>query len=121
MKDIFSIYAMGEQIDINSATPIVLKFTLGIPESIGELVVKAREEKMFESLPDLFLRVPELVPFQSEIQNLIVFRSTIPYYTIESRAKAKAGGVTRGIKVVVKIDPREKERHKIIQWVDAIY
>jgi general secretion pathway protein K len=31
LKDIFSIYAMGEQIDINSATPVVLRFTHGIP------------------------------------------------------------------------------------------
>jgi hypothetical protein len=65
--------------------------------------------------------VPELLPFQSEIQNLIVFQSAIPYYTIESRAKVKEGGVARGIKVVVKIGAREKERYKIIQWVDAIY
>jgi len=121
LKDIFSIYSMGEQIDMNSATPVVLRFALGIPESVSQLIVKAREEKMFDSLQDLRLKVPELDPFIPEIQTLIVFRSTLPYYTIESRGKRKEGGATRGLKVIVKIDSKEKEGYKIIQWVDALF
>jgi len=42
---------------------------------------------MFESGPDLFRRVPELIPFQSEIQNLIVFRSA--YLIIQSNRGQK--------------------------------
>jgi len=121
LKDIFSIYSQGEVIDINSATPIVLRFALGIPESVSQAIVQAREEKAFETSTDLRLRVPELIPFLNEIQTLIVFRSTIPYYTIESKAKPKEGGASRGIKAIVKIDAREKERYKVIQWVDALF
>jgi general secretion pathway protein K len=121
LKDIFSIYSLGEQIDINSATAVALRFVLGIPGPVSQRIVTAREEKAFESQQDLLLRVPELAPFIAEIQNVIVFRSTLPYYTIESRAKGKDGGGIRGLKVIVKIDRAEKERYKIIQWVDALY
>ena len=119
LKDLFSIYSLGEQIDINSASPITLKFGLGLAEEVSRLIVKAREEKGFETQQDLLLRVPELSPFMGEIGRLIVFRSTIPYYTIESKAKSKEGGTVRGLKVIVKIDLKEKRGFKIIQWVDV--
>jgi len=120
LKDIFSIYSPMGQIDINSATPAALRAVLGIPSEIARRIVKAREEKTFENQPDLLQRVPELVPFFGEVGTLIVFQSTTPYYTIESRAKNKEGGSNRGLKVVVKIDPKEKKNYKIIQWVDRL-
>jgi general secretion pathway protein K len=120
LKDIFSIYAPGGQIDINSAPYPVLRGVLGIPEEISRLMVKAREEKGFESQQDLLQRVPELANFFGDIGRSITYRSLTPYYTIESRAKAKGGGAVRGLKVIIKIDPKEKEGHKIIQWLDSI-
>lgn len=120
LKDIFSIYAPGDQIDINSAPYPVLRGVLGIPEEISRLMVKAREEKGFESQQDLLQRVPEMANFYGDIGRLITYRSQTPYYTIESRAKTKGGGSVRGLKVIVKIDPKEKEGHKIIQWLDFI-
>jgi general secretion pathway protein K len=120
LKDIFSIYSAGEQIDINSATPIVLRFVLGIPREVSQLIVKAREEKRFEHQQDLLQRVPELSPFMGEIGGFILFRSAIPYYTIESKAKNKEGGSNRGIKTIVKIDRADKNNYKIIQWVDVL-
>ncbi len=120
LKDIFSIYAAGEQIDINSATPVALRFVLGIPEAVARQIVKAREEKRFEQQQDLLQRVPEISPFMGGIANLISFGSAIPYYTIESKARKKEGESNRGIKVIVKIDSADKKKHKIIQWVDAL-
>jgi general secretion pathway protein K len=120
LKDIFSIYSLGEQVDINSATPLVLSVVLGIPNEISQAILKAREEKGFENQQDLLQRVPELSPFIREIGGYIVFRSTIPYYTIESRARFKEGESVRGLKIVVKIDRREKAGHKIIQWLDRL-
>ncbi len=121
LKDIFSIYAPGEQIDINSAVLPVLKVVLGIPFAVARQITAAREEKAFESLPDLQQRVPEIVPFIQNIQRQIVFRATIPYYTIEARAKMKEGGLSRGVKAIIKIDGREKNHHKVIQWMDAVF
>jgi general secretion pathway protein K len=122
LKNIFSIYSPGGQIDINSASPVVLRFVLGIPEEISRLIVKAREEKGFESIQDLRQRVPELsfLPNLGEIEGLMVMRSMTPYYTIESRAKGREGDSVRGIKMIVKIDPKEKKGYKMIQWVDVL-
>ena len=118
LKDLFSIYAPGEQIDINSATLPVLRVVLGIPYEVSRLIVKAREEKGFENQGDLLQRVPELAPFFGEIRGLILFQVVSPYYSIESKAKVKEGESIRGLKVIVKVDPNEKGAHKIIQWVD---
>jgi general secretion pathway protein K len=122
LKDIFSVYAPGEQIDINSASSIVLRFVLGIPDKVALLIVKAREEKAFESLQDLLIRVPEFasLPSVGDIEGLIVTKSMAPYYTIESRAKNKAAGSVRGVKAIVKIDRMDKRGYKIIQWVDTL-
>ena len=67
LKDIFSIYALGEQVDINSATLSVLRVALGIPSGVARGIIKAREEKGFENQQDLLQRVPELGPFFGEI------------------------------------------------------
>jgi len=120
LKDIFSIYAPGEQIDINSAALPVLKIVLGIPHEVSRLIIEARQEKGFENHQDLLQRVPEISPFIGEISRGILFRAPTSYYTIESKAKGKEGGSLRGVKVIVKVDPKEKGRHKIIQWVDAL-
>lgn len=120
LKDLFTIYSFGEQVDINSATPFVLNAVLGIPKEVSQLVVEAREEKGFENQQDLLQRVPELTPFMGEIGKLILFRSTLPYYTIESRARFKEGKTIRGLKTIVKIDLGEKGGYKTIQWVDRL-
>ncbi len=118
LKDIFSIYSFGEQIDMNSATVPVLRVILGVPKHVAQRVVKAREEKTFENQMDLLARVPELQPFMATAP--VTYQSTIPYYTIESRGKSKDQASRRGIKVIVKIDPADKKGYKIIQWVDVL-
>jgi general secretion pathway protein K len=120
LKDIFSIYSFGEQIDINSVTPLVLNVFLGLPQEVSQQVVKAREEKGFDNPQDLIQRVPEISAFLGEMGRFILFQSTIPYYTIESRAKSQEGRSVRALKTIVKIDPREKGGYKIIQWLDSL-
>ncbi len=119
LKDIFSVYALGEQIDINSATLPVLKSALGLPSAVARAVIKAREERGFENQQDLLQRVPEFIPFFGEINRFLLFQSRNPFYTIETQARTKKGESLRGIKAIVKIDSREKEGYKIIQWLDA--
>jgi general secretion pathway protein K len=120
LKDIFSIYSLGEQIDINSATSVVMRVVLGIPDEVSRAIVKAREEKEFEHPQDLLQRVPEVSPLMGEIGKLITIRPSIPYYAIESRGRSKEGGFVRCLKVIIKIDPREKDGYKFIQWVDGV-
>ena len=48
----------------------------------------------------------------------MLFRVMNPYYTVESKGKSKEGSSVRGIRMVVKVDPREKDGFKIVQWLD---
>jgi len=120
LKDIFSLYALGEQIDINSASLPVLRVVLSLPVEVCRQIIKAREDKGFENFPDLLQRIPELSPFSVEVQKLILFGTTNPYYTVEARGKTKEGGAVRGIRAVVKIDSREQDGYKIIRWLDFL-
>ncbi len=122
LKDIFSIYASGEQVDINSASLPVLRVVLGIPGEAAQSIVKAREEKGFKNPQELLQRVPELSTLMGEIGARITYTSTLmkAYYTIESRGKSKEGKAVRGVRVVVKIDRQEKTGYKVIQWIDAL-
>ena len=125
LKDIFSLYAPGEQIDINSASLPVLRAVLRLPSEVAKAIIKAREEKGFQNQQDLLQRVPELSPFIGEITGRVAFSSisnplATAYYTIESRGKSKEGGGVRGLKTIVKIDRTDKKGYKIIQWVDAL-
>ena len=120
LKDIFSIYSAGEQVDINSASVPVLKAALGLSTEAARSILKAREEKVFQNQGDLVLRVPELAPLIGQIGPLIVYQTAIPYYTIEAKGKSKEGGSVQGIKAVVKIDSKEKDGYKILQWVDRL-
>ncbi len=121
LKDIFSIYSLGGQIDVNCATVPVLRVVLGIPKDMAQRIVKAREEKRFEHQQDLLLRVPDLAPFIGEIAGLITYQSTLPYYTIESRGRGKDRTSVRGLKVIVKVDPADDKGYKVIQWVDVLF
>ncbi|MFB3884251.1 MAG: general secretion pathway protein GspK [Thermodesulfobacteriota bacterium] len=120
LKDIFSIYSSGEQIDINSATSVVLRYVLGVPEDVSRPIVKAREEKGFLNQQDLLQRVPEILPFIGEVGKIALYQSITPYYTTESVARSKEGGATRGIKAILKVDPKERKGYKIVQWIDAV-
>ncbi len=126
LKDIFTIYSSGEQIDINSASLPVLRVVLGLPTEVAKALIKTREEKGFQNQQDLVVRVPEIIPLIGEISGRAIFSSpltplTMPYYTIESRGKSKGGAALRGLKTVVKIDPTDKKGYKTIQWVDSIF
>jgi general secretion pathway protein K len=122
LRDIFSIYSSGEQIDINSAPLVTLKIVLGIPNEIAEAIIKAREEKGFQNQQDLLQKVPELSQFIGQMA--VTFSSTTPsavaYYTIESRGKSKEEKAVRGLKTIVKIDRQEKTGYKVIQWIDTL-
>ncbi|MGQ9509345.1 MAG: general secretion pathway protein GspK [Thermodesulfobacteriota bacterium] len=117
LKDIFSVYAMGEMVNINHATPIVLKTILGLPEPIIQSILTGRKEREFRNQMELLQRVPDLSTFMGEIGRKVLYSSNHPFYTIESRVKGLENRMY-GIKAVVKIDAREKNRYKIVQWID---
>jgi general secretion pathway protein K len=121
LRDLFSLYSSGEQVDINSAALPVLRMVLGIPAEVARSILMARESKGFLNEADLVQRVPEIQPFLGEARRYLVYQSATPFYTIEVRGKGKEGGGSRGLKAVVKIDQREKTGYKVIQWVDHLF
>jgi general secretion pathway protein K len=120
LKDIFSVYA-GDQVDINSASLPVLRVVLGFPLEVSRFLINAREEKGFENMEELKQRVPDVVPFLGEAGKMIVFGGMNPFYTVEARGKSAGGNSIRSIRAVVKIDPRDKDGYKIIQWLDSFW
>jgi len=125
LKDIFSIYAPGEYVDVNSASLPALRAVLGLPGEVAKAILKARVDKGFQNQQDLLQRVPELSPFIADIGGRMTYSSaatslTTVYYTIESRGKSKEGGAVRGVKTIIKIDRTDKKGYKIIQWVDTL-
>jgi len=121
LRDIFSVYAAGEQIDINSASLPALRIVLGLPLEVCRLVLRARQEKGFENIEELKQRVPEVVPFLGEATKFILFGGMNPYYTVEARGKNEGGTSVRRIRAVVKIDLRDKNGCKMIQWLDSLW
>ncbi|OGP94503.1 MAG: hypothetical protein A2157_16205 [Deltaproteobacteria bacterium RBG_16_47_11] len=120
LKNIFSIYASGEQVDINSAMPPALSAFLGIPDEISQQIATAREEKRFQNSVDLIQRIPELAPIIGAVGSFLVFSSPSRYFTIEARAKTQNGTSRRGVKTIVRIEMKEKNGYRVIQWVDKI-
>ncbi len=120
LRDIFSVYAPSEQIDLNAAGWAVLHCFLGWPGEVVRKIIAVRQEREFENLTDLAQRVPEIQPFIKESGRFISFRPWHPYYTIEARAWLREGEPGRGLKAVIKIDAREKKGFKVIQWIDHI-
>lgn len=120
LRDIFSVYAAGEQVDLNAAAWPVLHCFLGLPGEVAHKLISAREEREFENLTDLLQRVPEIQPFLKEIGRFISFQPLHPYYTIEARAWMRENEPGRSLKAIIKIDGREKNGYKVIQWIDYI-
>jgi general secretion pathway protein K len=121
LKDIFSVYATGEQIDINSTSLPVLRIVLGLPLEVCRLILKAREEKGFDNIEELKQRVPDVVPFLGEAGKFILFGGANPFYTVEARGRSQGGNSIRGIRAIVKIDIRDKDGYKMIQWLDSLW
>ena len=121
LRDIFTVFSTAANVDINNAPVEVLMALLGISSEVAKRVAMVRGDKEFSNLPELFQRVPEIVPFVTqELQSTIAFRSTTPYYTVVSLGKTKAGESKRGLECVVKIDKKEKSGYKVVMWKDIV-
>jgi general secretion pathway protein K len=105
------------KININAASPRMLRALPGITEEIVQAIVKYREKKDFRSLTDLHLVVGSEV--FSTISPYITL-SLSPYYTIQSVGMLKEGKTRQGVHAVVKIDRSLKKGYKVVQWVDGL-
>ena len=105
------------KININAASPRMLRALPGITEDIVQAIVKYREKKDFRSLTDVHLVVGSEV--FSTISPYITLSLT-PYYTIKSLGMLKEGKARQGVRAVVKIDRSLKKGYDVIQWIDGL-
>ena len=105
------------KININAASPRMLRALPGITEDIVQAIVKYREKKDFRSLTDLHLVVG------SEVFSTIspyISLSLSPYYTIKSVGMLGEGKTRQGVRAVVKIERSLKKGYDVIQWIDGL-
>jgi Type II secretory pathway, component PulK len=104
------------RININAASPRMLRSLPRMTEDLVQEVIKYREKEDFRSFSDLSLIVgPDVY---TAIQPYITLKVN-PYYTIKSVGMLKEGRTRQGVQALVKIDRKLKKGYKIIQWIDG--
>jgi general secretion pathway protein K len=105
------------RININAASPRMLRALPRMTDDIVQGIMKYREKKDFRSLPDLHPVVgAEIYAAILPYINL----SLSPYYTIKSVGMLKESKTRQGVQAVVKIDRTLKKGYGVIQWIDGL-
>jgi len=105
------------RININAASPRMLRALPRMTEDIIQEIIKYRAEKDFRSLSDLHSLVG--TDIYTAISPYITL-SLSPYYTIKSVGMLKEGQTRQGVQAVVKIDRNLIKGYEIIQWIDDL-
>ena len=133
LKDMVSIYQDKEtgpervtprrdryefsRININAASPRMLRALPRMTEDVVQAILKYRETKDFRSLTDLSLIVGSDI--YAGISPYITL-SLSPYYTIKSVGMIDGSRARQGVQAVVKIDKSLKKGYEVIQWIDGL-
>ena len=132
LKDMVAIYQDKEEtgldkriiakfdfnkININAASPRMLRALPRMTEDVVQAIIKYREKKDFRSLTDLSLLVGSDI--YAGISPYITL-SLSPYYTIKSVGMLKDSQTREGVQAVVKIDRRLTKGYEVIQWIDGL-
>ena len=105
------------KININAASPRMLRSLPRMTEDAVQAIMKYREKKDFRSLTDLHLLIgSETYAGISPYITLSLF----PYYTIKSVGMIAGSQTRQGVQAVVKIDRTLKKGYEIIQWIDGL-
>lgn len=111
------VYFDFNRININAASPGMLRSLPGMTEDIVQAIMKYREKNDFRSPSDLHLVAGTGV--YTAISPYIKF-SLSPYYTIKSVGMFKESRTRQGVQAVVKIDRKLKKGYEVIQWIDGL-
>jgi general secretion pathway protein K len=105
------------RININAASPRMLRALPRMTEDMVQAIMKYREKKDFRSLSDLSLIVGSDI--YAAISPYITL-SLSPYYTIKSVGMLKESQTRQGVQAVVKIDRTLQKGYEVIQWIDGL-
>ncbi len=105
------------RININAASPRMLRALPRMTEDIVQAIMKYRETRDFRSLADLSLVVGSDI--YAGISPYITL-SLSPYYTIKSTGMIEGSRTRQGVQAVVKIDKSLNKGYEVIQWIDGL-
>jgi general secretion pathway protein K len=105
------------RININAASPRMLRSLPGMTEDALQAIMKYREKRDFRSLADVHGVVGAAV--YGGISPYIT-TTLFPYYTISSVGMFEGSRTRQGVQAVVKIDRTLKKGYEIIQWIDGL-
>jgi general secretion pathway protein K len=105
------------RININAASPRMLRSLPRMTDDIVQEIMKYREKKDFRSMSDLHPVVASWV--YAAISPYINLRLS-RYYTIKSVGMVKESKTRQGVQAVVRIDRTRKKGYEIIQWIDGL-
>jgi general secretion pathway protein K len=106
-----------QRININAASPRMLRSVPGMTEESVRAIIAFREEKDFQSVPEVFSLVGSDI-YKAVSSSITV--KTSPYYTIRSTGMLPDGRTRQGVRAVVKIDRSLKKGYEVIQWIDDL-
>jgi len=104
------------RININAASPQMLK---ALPQMTDELVMgmmEFREEKDFTSPSEL---VPIIGAETYKAIRPYITLKTSAFFTIRSVGMIEGSHTRQGVRVMVKIDPKLKNKYRLLQWLDG--
>ncbi|MCX5839686.1 MAG: type II secretion system protein GspK [Deltaproteobacteria bacterium] len=111
------VYFAFNRININAASPRMLRVLPRMTEDVVQKIMKYRGKKDFRSLSDLQRVVGTEV--YAAISPYITLTLS-PYYTIKSVGMLKESQTRQGVQAVVKIDRTLNKGYEIIQWIDGL-
>jgi general secretion pathway protein K len=106
-----------DRININAASPRMLRALPRLTDDLVREIMKYREKKNFESLSDLH----SVVGAEAYMAiSPYITMSLSPYFTIRSVGMLSDSQVRQGVQAVVKIDRTLVKGYEIIQWIDGL-
>ncbi|MEW6077237.1 MAG: hypothetical protein AB1724_05470 [Thermodesulfobacteriota bacterium] len=105
------------RININAASPRMLRSFPGMTEEAVRAIIAFREKKDFQSLPEVFAVVGS--DSYAAISSYITLKPS-PYYIIRSTGMLPESRTRQGVQAVVKIGRSLPKGYEIIQWIDDL-
>ncbi|MCD6305143.1 MAG: general secretion pathway protein GspK [Deltaproteobacteria bacterium] len=117
-KAVQAIEAAGNQkLNLNAASPMMLRALPGMTEEMVEAVMAFRKEADFVTLNDLVSAIGE--DGMVRVRPFITLRLS-PFYTVEVAGRVEESPVRQVIEALVHIDKREKTGYRILRWREGL-
>ena len=117
LESMVTIYTQTDKININAASWEMLIALPGMTEAAAREIITFRGEKEIKRVsalndiidPDIYLSIKPYISLKIS-----------PFYSIDSFGGINGSKVKEGLRVLIKIDPKEKKGFRITRWIDFI-